>query len=934
MLTHDAVDLMKLLSLKPAPSQDLSQFLRLFLTYLLPLLGLLIFGGWFTYSSEVEREMKRLQELEMLEVVLGARNVEQNLRYLTSEVSILASSPLLKNFLESGSEQDRSALNQAYRDVARNRQFYHQIRYLDESGMERVRVDSDEGLVKIIAQARLQDKSGRYYFTDAFALDKGEFYFSRFDLNIEHGQIELPYRPMLRVAQPVFDDESNKRGIAIINYAGAQILEDFAAQFVRDQLSHAMLLDGFGYWLMGPDKDAEWGFMFNNDHSFASRFADEWSTISQQPGGQFQNDKGLFSFHKIRLNGESSSQGPENQLFALSFVPTEHVTDLYSGARNKIWGSVVILALIAIGGIYYLTRSVLSGQAFRQELAIQEHQQLLLESMSEGVLGVDSEGICTFMNQSAIQTLGYAESGLVSRPLHQIIHHKHLDSSKYPQSDCPIIKALEEGRIFRGEEYFLNDQGRMVPVDVFLNPVMQNGQVSGGDITFRDISAQIEARDEIYRLSNFDRITNLANRRLIISQLNNAMEVLGKKKISAALIVLDIDRFTYINDALGTHGGNFILLSLAERFKGMVRNKDLLARIGSDEFAIYLNEVNADETLAWINRLLEISATPFEALGKDIQIALSIGVCLLPRDAGNAVDAIQHAQIAMARAKVDHLQKVQFFDPLMQTYSLRVTQLEQDLRKAISNNDFELYYQPQLGPAGELKGAEALIRWPLADGTIISPGEFIPVAEETGLIQDIDKWVMETSILQRKQWLEQLPQQRFTLAINLSAKQFSSPDLIEFMQQVLARNELDSSLLELEITERSMMGDPDMARQIMHDLKALGVNLSIDDFGTGYSSLVYLKNLPIDVLKVDQSFVRDMVESKGAESIVRAMVSMASALNMKTIAEGVERDDQLSMLERMKCDMYQGYLFSRPLSKADFEQWLKTPRALTIPHAS
>jgi|GEM_PF-3373562 len=900
----------------------MNQFLKLFLIYLLPTLGLLFFGGWFTYSGEVERELRRLQDLERTEVVLGARAVEQNLRFLVSEVAIIANSPLLSRLFSQDTADNRQQLSRYFADIASHRNFYHQIRWLDATGREKVRVDADQGLVRIIPAQELQDKSGRYYFTEANSLDAGQIYFSRFDLNIERGEIEIPLRPMLRVAMPVFDDQQQRQGIAIINYAGIKIINDFAQQFERDKLSHSMLIDGFGYWLLGPDKANEWGFMFGNDKAFSHRFSDEWAEIQRNEAGQFMTDNGLFTYRKLALNNRASLAKPGNVLVALSFVPIEDVDGLAVHAKIKIWGAVFILVILSMVGIYFLSRSIVSGEAYRRELAIQAHQQLLLESMSEGVIGVDPHGDCTFVNHSALNMLGYSRDHMLGKRLHQVVHYKYADGSPYPAEECPVCGSLEHNEVYRGEEFYVTQQGQMLPVDVFFNPVTDSGQIIGGVITFRDISFEMKAKDEIYRLSNFDRITNLPNRRLVITQLTEAVSELLNSGLTSALIVLDIDRFTYINDALGSHSGNFILLSLAERFKRMIRNNDLLGRIGSDEFAIYLDDVDAEQTLAWINRLVEAISQPFDIMGKDLQVSLSVGVCLLPGDANSSAKALQHAQIAMTRAKDDQVRKVQFFDPEMQSYSLRVTQMEQALRKALTNAEFELHFQPQLNRAHELVGAEALIRWRVADGGLVSPAEFIPVAEDTGLIKEIDKWVLEHALRQRQVWLEQFPDQSFTLAVNLSAKQFNSPDLIEFVNNALTEHALDPSLIELEITERSMMGDPSLAKQIMNDLKALGLKLSIDDFGTGYSSLVYLKDLPIDVLKIDQSFVRDMVDSQGSQSIVRAMISMADALNMKTIAEGVEEQVHLDMLEMLQCDIYQGYYFSRPLSQSDFEQWM------------
>lgn len=896
---------------------------KLHLTIFLPVAIFLLVGGFYTLNGEIDREVGKLKNRQESEVFLAAETIRQNLQVVSNDVLILSESSLLKEYFENPQPQFLNALKQDFLSTARRRIFYHQIRWLDQHGKESIRIDTDKNQSRAIPENNLQNKSNRYYFTDAVKLNQGEIYFSRFDLNVEKGEIEKPYRPMLRVATSVYDTGGQNRGIVIVNFSGKKLIADFQSQFIGSDIKHAMLVDGFGYWLSSSNKNAEWAFMFKKDIRFSQQYPEMWNQLKEYDFVQELTGQGLFTARKVLINPSLGDNEPKNLLHIISFVSQAEIDEELFNARSKIWGSVIALLLLSYLGAWVLAKSLLEAEKNRRSLAINEVKGQLLNSMAEGVVGIDAEGQCSFVNTPAMQQLGYAEADLLGKEVHQMIHFKNEEGEEIVKASCPVTQALETGEISQSQESFIRKDGSFLPVELISNPVFENGLITGAVLTFRDITEKLEAQRQIHQLSNYDRITNLPNRKLFAERVDQLLETELAMNRTSVFLTIDIDRFSAINESIGMDAGNMLLISFADRIKSLLRNKDMIGRIGPDEFAILIHEAGADNALTWVNRLNDILESPFKIIDKEYRLSVSIGICLLPLDADNANDAFINAEIALLRSKANSIEKVHFFSKAMQEQSFNAAKIEHDLLAAISNDELFLQYQPQIARHNQqVTGAEALVRWKHPVEGIISPGEFIPVAEKTGIIGKVDQWVLVHAIKKLSEWEKTLPGQNFSIAVNLSPESFLSPELPGLLKRLIDESRVPAKRIELEITERSMVSNPDLAADRMSIFKEIGVKLSIDDFGTGYSSLGYLKKLPIDILKIDQSFVRDLLTDKNNASIVMAIVSMAKALDLKTIAEGIEEEKELAFLNQINCDIYQGFYFSRPISPADFEKWV------------
>ncbi|WP_438447694.1 putative bifunctional diguanylate cyclase/phosphodiesterase [Gorillibacterium sp. sgz5001074] len=486
---------------------------------------------------------------------------------------------------------------------------------------------------------------------------------------------------------------------------------------------------------------------------------------------------------------------------------------------------------------------------------------------------------------------------------------------------------LSAGRLAKGisrELEYRTKDGRLVPVELHLRLIRLNGRRAFLAMA-RDLSERKEMESRIRHMAYHDDLTGLPNRRLFRERLEQAMRATRGGGAGLAVLYLDIDRFKLVNDSFGHEYGDLLLVQVAERFTRCIREEDYLARTEGDEFALFHRNVDSDDEMAKkAEQVAEALLEPFTIGEYQIHITASIGMARFT-GCEEDVDAdalMKHADIALSRSKESGKNNFQAFHNGMHAVSLKRLTLENEMRRAIQRNEFQLYYQPQLDTeSGTIVGMEALIRWNHPERGMISPEDFIPIAEETGLIVPIGDWVIREACKQNRAWqLSGIPP--VPVSVNLSMRQFLQMHLKERIRSILEETGLPPRYLELEITE-SMTMDVEVATAVLRELKELGVKISIDDFGTGYSSLYLLKRFPIDKLKIDRSFVRDIMVDPNDAAIVATIISMTRHLNLKVIAEGVETEEQLDFLHRNQCNEVQGYWFSPPVTAGRFQEMMR-----------
>ncbi|MDZ7663659.1 EAL domain-containing protein [Thiohalophilus sp.] len=573
-------------------------------------------------------------------------------------------------------------------------------------------------------------------------------------------------------------------------------------------------------------------------------------------------------------------------------------------------------------GYVALIRDVTEQRATQEQLRI----AAVAFEVENGIMITNREQIIERVNRAFTRITGYEADEVIGRVPTFLKSGQH-SKAFYQQ----MWQEINEQGYWEGEIWNRKKGGDIYPEWLTISVVKNNqGQVTHYIGSFSDITERKAAEQHIHQLAFYDPLTRLANRRLFIDRIEHARLTGERSKQYGAILMLDMDHFKVLNDTRGHHAGDQLLIEVGKRLKEQVREADTVARFGGDEFVILLEGLNSERDVA-VNLASDLADKIQSALTipyhldevKDYRITPSIGVVLfLGRDT-SVEELLKQSDVALYEAKAAGRNAVRFFNPEMQDKVEQRARLETALSKALEQEEFLLYYQPQVNHNGELLGAEALLRWvPQDSGSMVSPADFIPLAEDTGLIVPIGYWVIETACRQLRAWQQQTPNRSFNLAVNISARQFHQHDFVHRLQEIVQNTEVNPSSLKLELTETVVLDDINYVIERLQELKKLGIGTSMDDFGTGYSSLSYLKRLPIEQIKIDNSFVRDIAHSMHDSAIVRAIIAMGHSLGLQVVAEGVETEEQRAYLEKYQCDVYQGYLFDRPMPVRDFEKWL------------
>jgi diguanylate cyclase (GGDEF)-like protein/PAS domain S-box-containing protein len=556
--------------------------------------------------------------------------------------------------------------------------------------------------------------------------------------------------------------------------------------------------------------------------------------------------------------------------------------------------------------------------------------RVLIEASPLAIYVLDPKANVSLWNPAAERMFGWREEEALNLPL-AIVPEERREAFQSRFSE-----ALQGKHVANYETSRQKKDGALFDVNVWTATLLDHdGEISGIMTIVEDITERKQAAERIQYLAYHDTLTGLPNRVLFEEHLTEAIAQASPALRPLAVMFLSLDRFKKFNDTLGHIIGDQLLRSVAGRLSTTLGQGDTIACFTSDEFAFLLTQIRNEEDAAEVARSLHsILEAPFEIEEQELYVTASIGIGLYPHDGTDAQSLLKNAGAALYRAKQQGGNNYQFYTPDMNERALKRLALENQLRWALERKEFRVYYQPQVNiGTGQIVGMEALVRWQHPEMGLVSPAEFIPLAEDTGLIAPIGEWVLRSACAQTKSWRD-CGFTSLRVSVNLSPRQFQQPDLLLMIERQLKETGLDPAHLELEVTESSVMKNAESAINTLHELKAMGIKISIDDFGSGYSSLSYLKHLPIDVLKIDQSFVRDMTTDPKDAAIVMAIIQLAHSLQLKVNAEGVETEEQLRFLRLLRCDEMQGYLFCRPLAVEAFEQLLIEGRSLSTMKAT
>jgi diguanylate cyclase (GGDEF)-like protein/PAS domain S-box-containing protein len=542
----------------------------------------------------------------------------------------------------------------------------------------------------------------------------------------------------------------------------------------------------------------------------------------------------------------------------------------------------------------------------------------------EAIIVTDPEAKIIRVNEAFTKITGYTFDDVAGK------NPSILQSDFHPISFYrDMWDKINHDGSWQGEIWDTRKTGEAYPKWLTISSVKNNeGKVTHYVGSFTDITEHKNAQEKILNLAFYDQLTGLPNRRLILERLEHSLAMSSQNSQYGAILYLDLDHFKTINDTQGHDCGDEVLQEIARRIQATVRHEDNIARIGGDEFVVLLENISDDPERATVHtrtvgkKLLEIMAKPYLVRGKQFPGSVSIGACIFYHTREGVHELLKRADMAMYDAKKAGRNTLRFYDPAMQETLEQRTQLEFHLRHALEKNEFLLYYQKKIGPDNNIRGAEVLLKWNHPSFGLIAPMDFIPLAEEIGLIVPIGKWVLEEACRQLKSWESGHRTKDLTLSVNISTREFKQDDFTTNFERILDKTTINPSRLILEITESMLLENREEFINKMRRLKEMGISFALDDFGTGYSSLSYLKRLPINELKIDMSFVKDLGVDRNGEAIVQTIIQMGKTLGMDVIAEGVETPAQREMLEQYGCHNFQGYLFGKPVLLDIFEQEL------------
>ena len=559
-------------------------------------------------------------------------------------------------------------------------------------------------------------------------------------------------------------------------------------------------------------------------------------------------------------------------------------------------------------------KRLLAGQASLREQAL--HTQAILDNMADGVVTFDARGTIQSFNKAASSMFGYPAVAVIGSDI-AVLTPRARHTEYFQHRKKFVDFKTPDNANLRVEFEALRRDGTVFPMSLSISKVYTAGRPIGIGI-LRDITQRRKNEEEIHRLAFYDPLTELPNRRLLMDRLKQALANSARNGTHVAVMFLDLDHFKQLNDTLGHDMGDILLQEVARRLKASVREVDSVARLGGDEFVVLMEAMSADSHEAAMQaeavalKVLAALGQPYALGDNNHSSTPSIGIVVSLAHEHSVDDLLKKADVAMYQAKTAGRNTIRFFDPLTQAAIDAQAELEQDLRRGLDEDEFVLYYQPQVTGNGVTFGNEALVRWKHHSRGMVPPAEFIPLAETSGFILTLGQWVLETACAQLVVWSAHPSTARWTLSVNVSASQFAQPDFVNQVLLALEKTGANPHRLKLELTESMLVNDVNDIIEKMHTIKRSGVGFSLEDFGTGYSSLSYLKRLPLDQVKVDQSFVRDVLTDPSDAVIARTVVALGHSLGLTVIAEGVETAAQAEFLASIGCDAFQGYYYGRP----------------------
>lgn len=905
---------------------------RRFLTLVLPPLVITLAAVGLGVYFDLTNDLKRLHARESARVELAARQLGREIQVRVGDLRQLAGDAALARLLEQDAPERRAELASGLLNLLAAKGVYDQARYLDRHGMEIVRVNWNGGRPEVVPRERLQDKSRRYYFSKAALLDPGEVFISPFDLNMEKGVVERPFKPTIRLATPVVDGEGRKRGIVVLNYLGEGLLGRFRADTSIDG-GHGMLLDREGYWLAAPDPADEWGFMFGSGRRFSARHPEAWRRLRAAGEGRVETAAGLFSYSTAYpLNGDAGfTQRPEGaspyRWTVVRLVPREALPSP-SDPRYQLvaWATILLLLLLAAVGWRFA-----QARAARDfdHLSLRESRRRLQEitdTIAEGVLVIDREGRVRFANLAAQRLLGYGAEEMIGRDAHGLFHYHTADGRHIPTDACPIYRSILRGELWRGDdELFWDRNGNPLAVSVSSSPIVREGICEGTVLAFHDIRQRKHmetdlraGKEELERVNAelaalldersaalqhhlvTDELTGLPNRVRLQRDLTRDEE--------GCVILVNLDNLARINAGFGFQAGDWVLQQSAALLRDLVPNGASVYRIAGDEFLAFLPmaEVEIGRRVAQCIKEKLAGQTLSLSEGTYIPVTHTIGVA-----AGHGDGLLDRARVAITEARRYGYNRLGEYRDEGATAAG-----EQDtlgwihrVRGALRERRIVVHFQPIVDNRhGGVAKFEALARLREGEGeaaVLVSPGHFIGPARLGGLMPQLTGMVIDRVI-------EAMADNDHVFSVNITDEDLRDGDLLGRMTAEVEGGRVVPSRLVFEVLEGITLDDSGDTMEALRGLKALGFGIAVDDFGAEQSHFSRLPALQADILKIDGRFIRDLDTNPTSRLITHAIARLADGLGIEVVAEFVHGPEIQRHIEEMGIRYSQGYFHGEP----------------------
>lgn len=894
----------------------LVNIIRLFLLIYIPVAIFSTLSFRWQFDQELNKNKILLQADQKQYLTSLSNTVELQYRELLETLIILLNANETQQYLDDPTENSKAEMEALFLRIATAKPTFDQIRLLDHSGQEIARVNQNDGEPTIIASENLQDKSNRYYFQESIRLLPGEIYISDLDLNVENGQIEIPYRPMIRVGSPVFDSNGNQIGVLLINCDASDLLQNFESITLAD--SHArlqsFLINEHGDYLYHAQAEKTFAFMFH-DRS-ASRLSIDnsslWKSLHEKDTGSYETDQEIFQFVTLTPGKQSGFQLSQTHLWYL--IVQTNLSELPLIANQIAPGLTRqnIFVLFALAGFCLLLAIVF--YFLKRDQAQLQLTSMISENTHDAVLVTDHNTRIIRVNQAFEAITGFSQHEV------QGLTPNVFKSGKQSRGFYENMWAsLAETGHWEGELWDKKKDGTLYPKALKIHAIRQKytKRVTMYIGIFSDLSSLKREQESAMRLRHYNPKTNLPNETLLARLLYDNLET-----CDGTIYLIYFSLQNYFSLYAGKASAHDIVQNFLRRIQELLGPHDIIAQTSEDQFVISTLLTDQNDSIEdFLDRFYEVCNQPIYQGKRVIQLEVKAGVSAYPKDAQTSEDLLKKGYLALHAAIKESGMNVMFYDKALQEdldYKLAVASR---LRSALAHQEFQLVYQPQIDLSRQhATGAEALLRWQNPELGSISPAVFIPLAEEKQIIVPLGYWIIDTAFKDLSQFQSMLPED-FRLSINLSPVQFADRNLIPYFIETAKKHQINLHHVEIEITETTLLKNLKAVRNTLEDFRLLGVSVAIDDFGTGFSSFSYLNKLPLNKIKVDREFIKDYPYGDQGK-LAKVMTTLAETINATLLMEGAETQEQIDFLQKIGYDQVQGFFYSKPLDIDALIQYL------------